>query len=76
MYLVDPIEKRIETAVDAVNQLNLQLESLTNEYDDTMKRLQEWKSRVGELALLRDIRDGKLTVLRSDTKEEATIHIL
>lgn len=90
MIGVKPMEQRIEVAnnraedytqvlVNLKNTLDLLHDRYLNVYEkyvDVLSKVNEQKSRVGELSLLKDVRDGKLLVLDLETREPARIAFL
>ena len=83
MFGVPSIEERIETAQRNADgyAMNLadaerQMERAKERMLDMMKRRNKELSRVGELTLLKDVRDGKLLVLDLESMEPARIAFL
>lgn len=83
MFGVPSIEERIKQAQQnaegyAMNlaDAELQMERAKERMLDMMKRRNKELSRVGELSLLKDVRDGKLLVLDLESMEPARIAFL
>lgn len=76
MQYVDPIEVRLQTVVDEAAMLSKEVENLERQYKDAIRKLNEARSRAGELALLRDIKEGRLIVVHKTTMAPAKIAIL
>lgn len=69
MFGVPSIDERITEEKEYVRGLNASIE-------DAIKARNKHLSRVGELTLLKDVRDGKLLVLDLETMEPARIAFL
>lgn len=83
MFGVPSIEERIQAAKNEIANLDKAREQNLKEFDRIQERLEALQamrnkevSRVGELTLLKDVRDGKLLVLDMDTMEPARIKFL
>lgn len=83
MFGVPSIEERIQTAKNEIANLDKVREQNLKEFDRIQERLEALQamrnkevSRVGELTLLKDVRDGKLLVLDVNTMEPARIKFL
>ena len=87
MFGVPTIEERIQRSADYIEERKSHLEhaladraNLVDSLARVDKNIETWvglinesKSRVGELTLLKDVRDGKLIVLNLETMEPASI---
>ena len=83
MFGVPSIEERIQAAKNEIANLDKVREQNLKEFDRIQERLEALQakrnkevSRVGELTLLKDVRDGKLLVLDMNTMEPARIKFL
>lgn len=83
MFGVPSIEERIQAAKNEIANLDKAREQNLKEFDRIQERLEALQamrnkevSRVGELTLLKDVRDGKLLVLDVNTMEPARIKFL
>lgn len=83
MFGVPSIEERIQAAKNEIANLDKAREQNLKEFDRIQERLEALQairnkevSRVGELTLLKDVRDGKLLVLDMNTMEPACIKFL
>ena len=83
MFGVPSIEERIQAAKNEIAYLDKVREQNLKEFDRIQERLEALQamrnkevSRVGELTLLKDVRDGKLLVLDVNTMEPARIKFL
>lgn len=83
MFGVPSIEERIQAAKNEIANLDKVREQNLKEFDriqECLEALQAMRnkevSRVGELTLLKDVRDGKLLVLDVNTMEPARIKFL
>lgn len=83
MFGVPSIEERIQAAKNEIANLDKVREQNLKEFDRIQERLEALQamrnkeaSRVGELTLLKDVRDGKLLVLDVNTMEPARIKFL
>lgn len=83
MFGVPSIEERIQAAKNEIANLDKVREQNLREFDRIQERLEALQamrnkevSRVGELTLLKDVRDGKLLVLDVNTMEPARIKFL
>lgn len=83
MFGVPSIEERIQVAKNEIANLDKVREQNLKEFDRIQERLEALQamrnkevSRVGELTLLKDVRDGKLLVLDVNTMEPARIKFL
>lgn len=83
MFGVPSIEERIQAAKNEIANLDKVREQNLEEFDRIQERLEALQamrnkevSRVGELTLLKDVRDGKLLVLDVNTMEPARIKFL
>lgn len=83
MFGVPSIEERIQVAKNEIANLDKAREQNLKEFDRIQERLEALQamrnkevSRVGELTLLKDVRDGKLLVLDMNTMEPARIKFL
>ena len=83
MFGVPSIEQRIQAAKNEIANLDKVREQNLKEFDRIQERLEALQamrnkevSRVGELTLLKDVRDGKLLVLDMNTMEPARIKFL
>lgn len=83
MFGVPSIEERIQAAKNEIANLDKVGEQNLKEFDRIQERLEALQamrnkevSRVGELTLLKDVRDGKLLVLDVNTMEPARIKFL
>ena len=83
MFGVPSIEERIQAAKNEIANLDKVREQNLKEFDRIQERLEALQamrnkevSRVGELTLLKDVRDGKLLVLDMNTMETAHIKFL
>lgn len=83
MFGVPSIEERIQAAKNEIANLDKVREQNLKEFDRIQERLEALQamrnkevSRVGELTLLKDVRDGKLLVLDVNTMEPTRIKFL
>ncbi len=83
MFGVPSIEERIQAAKNEIANLDKVREQNLKEFDRIQERLEALQamrnkevSRVGELTLLKDVRDGKLLVLDLESMEPARIAFL
>lgn len=83
MFGVPSIEERIQAAKNEIANLDKVREQNLKEFDRIQERLEALQamrnkelSRVGELSLLKDVRDGKLLVLDLESMEPARIAFL
>lgn len=83
MFGVPSIEERIQAAKNEIANLDKVREQNLKAFDRIQERLEALQamrnkevSRVGELTLLKDVRDGKLLVLDVNTMEPARIKFL
>lgn len=83
MFGVPSIEERIQAAKNEIANLDKVREQNLKEFDRIQERLEALQamrnkeaSRVGELTLLKDVRDGKLLVLDRESMEPARIAFL
>lgn len=83
MFGVPSIEERIQAAKNEIANLDKVREQNLKEFDRIQERLEALQamrnkevSRVGELTLLKDVRDGKLLVLDLESMEPAHIAFL
>ena len=83
MFGVPSIEERIHAAKNEIANLDKVREQNLKEFDRIQERLEALQamrnkevSRVGELTLLKDVRDGELLVLDVNTMEPARIKFL
>lgn len=83
MFSVPSIEERIQAAKNEIANLDKVREQNLKEFDRIQERLEALQamrnkevSRVGELSLLKDVRDGKLLVLDLESMEPARIAFL
>lgn len=83
MFGVPSIEERIQAAKNEIANLDKVREQNLKEFDRIQERLEALQamrnkelSRVGELSLLKDVRDGKLLVLDRESMEPARIAFL
>ena len=83
MFGVPSIEERIQAAKNEIANLDKVREQNLKEFDRIQERLEALQamrnkevSRVGELTLLKDVRDSKLLVLDMNTMEPARIKFL
>lgn len=83
MFGVPSIEERIQAAKNEIANLDKVREQNLKEFDRIQERLEALQamrnkevSRVGELTLLKDVRDGKLLVLDVYTMVPARIKFL
>ena len=83
MFGVPSIEERIQAAKNEIANLDKVREQNLKEFDRIQERLEALQamrnkevSRVGELTLLKDVRDGRLLVLDMNTMEHARIKFL
>ncbi len=83
MFGVPSIEERIQAAKNEIANLDKVREQNLKEFDRIQERLEALQamrnkevSRVGELTLLKDVRDGELLVLDVNTMEPARIKFL
>ena len=76
MVGVPSIEERIEQAQRNADVYKRELDKAIRNIDRYQGCLKKELSRVGELTLLKDVRDGKLLVLDRESMEPARIAFL
>lgn len=76
MFGVPSIEERIEQAQRNADVYKRELDKAIRNIDRYQGCLNKELSRVGELTLLKDVRDGKLLVLDRESMEPARIAFL
>jgi hypothetical protein len=76
MFGVPSIEERIKKAQHNVDVYKSELDRAVHNVERYQICLNKAMSRVGELSLLKDVRDGKLLVLDLESMEPARIAFL
>ena len=76
MFGVPSIEERIKQAQRNADVYKSELDKAIRNIDRYQGCLNKEMSRVGELTLLKDVRDGKLLVLDRESMEPARIAFL